>query len=232
MPLALNMENISCLDQQGRPLFSRLDLRLAQGQTCALMAEDSRAITTCVRVAASLDSPYSGNLAWFDGPARQPGDLKRLGARQRTELRRRIGLVQRSTPLISNLTLGDNISLAMRYHLNLNRQAAWKKAAPLTERLGLTPWLNLRPNAVDLSWRRLAVYARELAMGPDLLILELPELDLAPVNWAAIIDEIKSLPRCALIMGVTSDRKDWSRFDLVVTLAPEGSPVQTATKES
>ena len=230
MDFALSINNLTCLDREMRALFSGLSLRLAPGQRCALRAADPRAVTACVRVAASLQPANAGSLAWFDGPATGPQDLDRMAAVPLLKLRRRIGFVQRSTPLISNLTLWDNLTLAMRYHRNLSKEEAMEQMTPMVVRLGLDGFMDQRPAEVGTSWQRLAVYARELAGKPDLLIMEMPELDLAHGDWAAIMSEIKLLPDCALLMGSASGAPDAGRFDLVAELGPQGCRVGPAGK--
>lgn len=228
MDFVLSINNLTCLDREMRALFSGLSLRLAPGQHCALSAADPQAVTACVRVAASLQPANAGSLAWFNGTPQGPHDLDRMAAVPLLELRRRIGFVARATPLISNLTLWDNLTLATRYHRKMGKQEAMEQIAPMVSRLGLEAFMDQRPAEVGISWQRLAVYARELATEPELLIMEMPELDLAHDDWAAIMSEIKRLPNCTVLMGSAAAAPDAGWFDLVAELSPQGCRVRPA----
>jgi ABC-type multidrug transport system ATPase subunit len=113
-----------------------------------------------------------GRIVWFGLQRRRPklNDL--------VSMRRRIGLVHRTTRLVSNITLLENLVLGAVYYENTPFRRAALAARPLMERFGLHVHAEKRPDDIPYEMYRRAVYVRELIKSPELMLMEAPYLDL------------------------------------------------------
>lgn len=200
---------------QGSPLLEGVSLSLAAGQRVLVLGQPRQAVGAFMRLAATLEPPSRGSIRVLGQP---PEALDQWGL---LDLRRRIGLVRRASALISNITLEQNITLGLRYHLNLSPTAAADRVDGLLERLGLELVRDQRPAGVSLEQQRLAVYARELAMEPELLLLEMPGLDLGGRQYVMMREaalEVSGRLGTTLLLGSVDPAAEPAWYDAVLLL--------------
>lgn len=213
--VALSLKGVSAAGPGGDPRLEALDLDLEAGAGCLVLAEPRQSLTALMKIAAGLKQPTAGRVAWFGR------DLAGLNQYQALGLRRKIGLVRQSSALVSNLTIGRNLALGPMYHRGVSEEAALARASGVIDRLELGPVLGLRPTMIPPWQRRLALYARELIMEPDLLLLETPGLDLGGPEYAIMMEAAAGLRErrgAALLIGGVEQRgdEDWCDRRLVI----------------
>lgn len=187
----LSCENVG-YHEDGLCLFDDVSFRLDSGQRGVVVAEPHRSATVLLKICATLLSPTSGQVSWFGYSAKQ------MGKREFYGLRRRIGLVHRETSLISNMTILDNVSLGLQYHKELSQEAAYERVTEWLKHFEIYEDRMLRPAELTFEQRRLAVYARELAKEPQLILLEHPSLDLGERVYGMLLEVFKT---CSLDNG-------------------------------
>ena len=113
--------------------------------------------------------------------------LKR-GARAR--LRRRVGVLTRAIPLISNLNVWENISLPAAYHGTPPLEQVAETARHALAALGADPeWLLARlPDELGAFERKVVEFTRLLVAAPDLAVFDALGEDLDPEERARAID--------------------------------------------
>ncbi len=213
---ALILERVSLGPRQGPALLEEVSLSLEPGQSCLVLAEPHQSLTALIKVAAGLSAPRAGRVSWFGH------DATALAPRRLALLRCRIGLVRQASALVSNLTIGGNLTLGPMYHHGLGWDQANRRALAVAGPLGLEPVWDLRPVDLPVWQRRMALYARELIMEPELLLLELPELDLGGEEYdmmmSAVADTVRR-GRAALLMGALQPQVRGLSCDLVLRLS-------------
>ena len=128
----------------------------------------------CSASSASLDAPSSGEY-WFDGH-----NVAGWSERQLNTLRRgRIGFVFQSFNLIDDLSVADNIGLALEYG-DLPARERRARVAEVMERLGLTHRASHRPSQLSGGQQQRVAIARAIAARPALLLADEP-----PATWTA-----------------------------------------------
>jgi len=201
--------------EQGQRSFSGVTFSLAAGERLVVLADPQHHGEILLRICVTLIPPTGGEIWWGDRRNDEMRDPERY------DLRRRIGFVDRSSSLISNMTLLDNVTLGLQYHENLSRETASERAAPWLERLGLAEHLSVRPAALSPRGRRLAVYAREFVKRPEMLVLESPLFDLDEGYHdllAGAVEEARRGWGCALVVaGIDPGRaKSWGDRVLIL----------------
>jgi ABC-type ATPase involved in cell division len=183
--IALQLEDAS-FSKDGIEHFQGLSFSLEIGQGALLLTEPQMRARQLLRVCAALERPTQGRIHWF---GRAGGKLTQS---QVLDLRRRIGWVHRGSRLVSNMSLIDNMTLGLVYHRNLSYDQAAELVEDLMERFGLYHHRFQRPAEIDHAAQRRAVYVRELAKRPRLLLFEDPSWDLDQ-DFEVLMDEVKLL---------------------------------------
>jgi ABC-type transporter Mla maintaining outer membrane lipid asymmetry ATPase subunit MlaF len=210
----LACEQVEYTDQ-GQHVFLGVSFHLEAGERLVVLADPRHHGEILLRICATLIPPTGGEISWC---GRSNDEIKEA---ERYELRRRIGLVYRRSSLISNMTLLDNVTLGLQYYENLNREAAYERAVAWLGRFGLAEHRLVRPADLSPGRRRLAVYARELVKGPELLVLESPLFDLDEGYQDLVTDAVEEARRgwgCALVVAnVDPGRaKSWGERVLIL----------------
>jgi heme ABC exporter ATP-binding subunit CcmA len=160
---ALSLRDVVALS--GRfPLLAGVDLEVAVGETVLIEGPNGAGKTSLLRVAAGLVPVASGQLTV----------LGLDPVRDRTEVRRRVGLLAHASHLYDDLNVKENVRFAVRA-----AGADPSRIADACERLGLTGRL-LRTGAAKLSagQRRRVALAVLVARAPELWLLDEPHAGL------------------------------------------------------
>jgi ABC-type transporter Mla maintaining outer membrane lipid asymmetry ATPase subunit MlaF len=99
--------------------------------------------------------------------------------------RLRLGFVFENGQLFNHLTVAENISLPVRYHLKLSQTEVEAEVQNMLELTELTPWADSTPSTMARNWQRRAGLARALMLRPEVLLLDNPlaGLDLRHRAW-------------------------------------------------
>ncbi|MCQ9469487.1 ABC transporter ATP-binding protein [Pseudomonas alliivorans] len=142
-----------------------VDLRIARGESLALMGESGSGKSTLLHLIAGLDHADSGTLE-VGGQRLDLMSERQLANWRRTE----IGLVFQQFNLIGSLKVADN--LAFQARLAGRYDAAWQ--ARLVERLGLDELLDRYPEQLSGGQQQRVAIGRALASRPSLLLADEP----------------------------------------------------------
>lgn len=169
-------------------------LRLAPGQSLALMGESGSGKSTLLHLAAGLDLPDQGTIT-LAGEA-----LAALAEPARAKLRReQLGLVFQQFHLVPSLTVIDNLRLQAR--LARRDDAAW--TAHLLERLGLHDLEKRYPEQLSGGQQQRLAIGRALAPRPALLLADEPTGNLDETTASHVLELLLSLvheTQCALLV--------------------------------
>jgi putative ABC transport system ATP-binding protein len=175
------------------------DLRIAQGETVAVVGPSGSGKSSLISVAAGLDTPTSGRVSLFGE------DLSRLNEDGRARLRRgRAALVFQSFHLLANMTAEENVSAPLDI---AGRSDAMATARTWLEKVGLSHRLTHYPHQLSGGEQQRVALARALAVGPELLFADEPTGNLDQATALQIADLMFTLiqeTRAALVL-VTHD---------------------------
>jgi len=150
-----------------------VDFVLPRRKLVALMGPSGSGKTTLLNVVGGLDRPNSGEV-FFDDQS-----LTALSDRQLTLLRRhRIGFVFQSFALLPTYSAYENVELLLRI-TGAPRQERDRQARDSLHMVGLSRWMDHRPDEMSGGQQQRVAIARALATRPDLILADEPtgELD-------------------------------------------------------
>jgi len=156
-----------------RHVLRHVDLRIAAGESVAIMGANGAGKTTLLRCLAGVTRTDSGKL-WCYGEKvfRNPN------------VARRLGMVAHESQLYPNLTLHENLHFAARMcAVSLPRQ----KATDWLTRVGLMSYAKCLPRQISHGMRRRVSVARGLIHQPRIILLDEPfsGLDREGREWLA-----------------------------------------------
>ena len=203
----------------GRPnevnVLQGINLELAAGETCALVAPSGAGKSTLLHIAGLLDVPDRGSILLNGAEIAAKNDA------QRTTLRRRdIGFVYQFHHLLPEFNAIENIVLPQLADGKTDR-AARKRAGELLEMVGLSHRANNRPSQLSGGEQQRVAFCRALANSPQVLLADEPTGNLDQTTSDHVFDVLMQVVRDTGLTALiaTHNPEMVKRMDRCVQLA-------------
>jgi len=167
-----------------------IDLKLTEGEFCALIGPSGSGKSTLLNIIGLLDSPSAGRIRI------EQQDTTGLDDTRLTELRgRSIGFVFQYHHLIAAFTALENVMMPVLVGRGFPDQEMRERAAELLNQVGLSQWQNnLAMNLSGGQQQRVAI-ARALANRPALILADEPTGNLDTKSANAVFDLMRGISR-------------------------------------
>ncbi len=167
----IELQHISkrhCAGDVETTALDAVDLHIEAGEYLAITGPSGCGKSTLLGLLGLLDRPSSGRYLL------QGEDLTQRSERELAAIRRgRIGFVFQSFNLVDELTVADNVQLALRYG-ELPDKAQRARVAEVLERLGLAHRAAHHPSQLSGGQQQRVAIARAIAARPALLLADEP----------------------------------------------------------
>lgn len=202
-----------------------IDLSVRRGEVVILGPSGSGKSTLC-RCINRLEAIDEGHIL-IDGHE-QP-----VEGRDLYKFRNEVGMVFQSFNLFSHKTILENITLAPRKILGLDKQAAETRAHELLAMVGIADKAHSRPAQLSGGQKQRAAIARALAMDPKVLLFDEPTSALDPESTREVLATMRSLAQSGTTMIVVTHEMSFARAfaDRIVFMA-SGAIVEIADPET
>jgi polar amino acid transport system ATP-binding protein len=127
------------------------------------------------------------------------------------QVRSRMGIVFQSFNLFPHLTILDNITLAPRKVLRLDRAAAEGRAVELLRRFDLLDKVKDYPDRLSGGQQQRVAIIRSLAMQPELMLLDEVTSALDPVLVGEVLECIRELKGQGMTMLIATHEMGFAR---------------------
>ncbi|WEX11756.1 ABC transporter ATP-binding protein [Chelativorans sp. AA-79] len=188
-----------------------VDFSLLEGEIRAIIGPNGAGKTTLVSLICGRIAASSGSV-FFDGR-----DISRLPAHKR--VRAGIAYTFQITSIFSDLTVFDNVALAVQRHLlddetaRFSHQALARQSFEALEKVGLARYVDARAGNLSYGHQRLVEIAMGLALKPRLLILDEPTQGLSDEEIRSFIALVREIGKSATVLLIEHN------MDVVMALA-------------
>ncbi|MBB6310122.1 ABC transporter ATP-binding protein [Xanthobacter tagetidis] len=208
---------------QALEILRGVDLKVAPGQSVALVAPSGSGKSTLLHIAGLLEHSDEGEV-FIAGTS-----TARLADRERTRLRRlNIGFIYQFHHLLGEFSALENVAMPQLIR-GLSRAKAEERAKEMLTYLGLAARLTHRPSELSGGEQQRVAIARALANAPRLLLADEPTGNLDPKTSDHVFGALTELVRATGVAALiaTHNLELASRMDRRVTLR-EGKVVELA----
>ncbi len=180
----LRLENISktyrTTDVETQAL-AQVSMQIDDGEFVAIMGPSGCGKSTLLNILGLLDSPTSGVFDFFGEDVARAPEAKLTGLR-----RDRIGFVFQSFNLIDDLTVAENVEVALIYR-HVAAADRKRRVAAALERVGIAHRAGHRPQQLSGGQQQRVAVARALVSEPSLILADEPTGNLDTANGEAVM---------------------------------------------
>jgi putative ABC transport system ATP-binding protein len=184
----LKLENVAKSYRTSEVETRALDgvsLEIGAGEFLAVMGPSGCGKSTLLNVLGLLDSPSDGDY-WFCGE-----NVARYSERQLTALRRAaLGFIFQSFNLIDDLTVAENVDVALIYR---RVAASERKRRTAEERVGIPHRAKHLPQQLSGGQQQRVAIARALVANPKLILADEPTGNLDTANGDTVMSLLTSV---------------------------------------
>jgi putative ABC transport system ATP-binding protein len=158
-----------------------VSLEISAGEFVAIMGPSGCGKSTLLNILGMLDSPTRGAF-WFLGK-----DVAKVSEGRLNRLRRdHIGFVFQSFNLIDDLSVAENVEVALIYR-GVSAGDRRRRVAEALERVGIAHRAKHRPQQLSGGQQQRVAVARALVSGPELILADEPTGNLDTANGEAVM---------------------------------------------
>lgn len=174
-------------DEVETTALADIDLTVQAGEFLAIMGPSGCGKSTLLNILGTIDRPTSGAYL-FEGE-----DIAKVPESQLAKLRRdRLGFVFQSFNLIDELTIAENVALALAYRSMPAREKRERVDAAM-DRVGIAHRRNHHPHQLSGGQQQRAAIARAIVSEPKLILADEPTGNLDTENGAQVMDILTRL---------------------------------------
>jgi putative ABC transport system ATP-binding protein len=166
-----------------------VDLDIRAGEFVAIMGPSGCGKSTLLNVVGMLDSPTSGSYV-FNG--------QEVGDKSETELadirKQNIGFIFQSFNLVDELTVRENIELALLYH-NVPAPERRSRVDEVMDKVGIGHRARHRPSQLSGGQQQRVAVARALVADPKLILADEPTGNLDTQHGDEVMKMLQALNR-------------------------------------
>jgi putative ABC transport system ATP-binding protein len=165
--------------------LNRINLGISKGEYVAVTGPSGCGKSTLLNILGMIDGTDSGEY-WFEGQNVVGWSEKRL-----SELRRgRVGFIFQNFNLIEEMSVAENVRLALRY-TGLAEEEQNGRVRAILDRLGIAHRANHHPSQLSGGQQQRVAIARALIAQPAILLADEPTGNLDTKNGSEVMDLLR-----------------------------------------
>ncbi len=210
-----NLSKVYRIDNIETTALNSVNIEVKRGEFVAVMGPSGCGKSTLLNMLGMLDNPSSGSFL-FDGE-----EISSYSENKLSEIRKRnIGFIFQSFNLIDELTVRENIELALLYH-DVSAKERTRRADEVMERMEIVHRAEHMPSQLSGGQQQRVAVARAVITKPELILADEPTGNLDSQNGMEVMELLTQLNKQGTtILMVTHSpahaeyaRRDISLFD-------------------
>lgn len=190
-------------DFGNRTVLKDINFNVHEGEVVSIIGSSGSGKSTLLRCINLLETPTSGQIL-IHGKDVLNGDVPLV------ELREKVGMVFQQFNLFNNLSVLDNCIIGQMKVLKRTRQEAEKVAKKFLGKVGMSRFINAKPNQISGGQKQRVAIARALSMEPEVLLFDEPTSALDPEMVGEVLKVMKDLAKSGLTMIVVTHEMDFA----------------------
>jgi polar amino acid transport system ATP-binding protein len=180
-----------------------VNLEIEAGQVVTLIGPSGSGKSTFLRLLNGLESYNSGIIKLNGFDLARPAELR--------QVRKQVGMVFQQFNLFPHLTVGRNVTIALRLVLKFGKAEAEGRAKSLLVRVGLSEKWDAYPSELSGGQQQRVAIARALAMQPKVMLFDEATSALDPELVGEVLDVMRSLAAEGMTMLVVTHEMGFAR---------------------
>jgi putative ABC transport system ATP-binding protein len=182
-----NMYKVYSTDEVETVALNGVNLEIEQGDFVAIMGPSGCGKSTLLNIVGMLDNPTDGDYFFFDE------NIATYSESQRSAIRKHnIGFIFQSFNLIDELSVAENIELALLYH-DMPSAERKKRVAAVMDRMGIAHRANHMPGQLSGGQQQRVAVARAVVGDQPLILADEPTGNLDSVHGQEVMELLRSL---------------------------------------
>jgi phospholipid/cholesterol/gamma-HCH transport system ATP-binding protein len=161
-------------------VLDEVSFRIEAGRSACILGRSGTGKSVALKHIVGLMRPESGRVL-VEGR-----DMGRLGPRELSLARQRIGFLFQNAALFDSISVGENVEFPLRRHTQLGDEEIRSRAQQLLAQVGLEHDHGKMPADLSGGMKKRAGLARALALEPAILLADEPSAGLDPITAAEI----------------------------------------------
>lgn len=175
---------------EDKEVLKNISTVFEKGKTNLIIGQSGSGKTVLMKCIVGLLTPTSGQILYDDR------NFIDMSKRERTALRREMGMIFQSAALFDSMSVVDNVRFPLDMFSNESYKERQRKALSCLERVNLLEAENKMPGEISGGMQKRVAIARAISMNPRYLFCDEPNSGLDP-KTSLVIDD--------LIHGITKD---------------------------
>jgi putative ABC transport system ATP-binding protein len=182
-----NMYKVYSTDEVETVALNGVNLEIEQGDFVAIMGPSGCGKSTLLNIVGMLDNPSDGAYFFFDE------DIATYNEAQRSAIRKQnIGFIFQSFNLIDELSVAENIELALLYH-DMPAAERKKRVATVMDRMGIAHRAKHMPGQLSGGQQQRVAVARAVVGDQPLILADEPTGNLDSAHGQEVMELLRSL---------------------------------------
>ena len=182
-----NLYKVYRTDEVETVALNGVNVEIAQGDFVAIMGPSGCGKSTLLNIVGMLDNPSDGDYWFFDENVAPYSESQRSAIRKQN-----IGFIFQSFNLIEELTVAENIELALLYH-NMPSGERKQRVAAVMDRMGIAHRANHMPGQLSGGQQQRVAVARAVVGDQPLILADEPTGNLDSVHGQEVMELLQSL---------------------------------------
>ena len=185
-------------------VLKNISLTINKGEVVSIIGSSGSGKSTLLRCINLLEEPTSGDIL-IDGQSAIRNEISK------EQLSTKVGMVFQSFNLFNNMNVLKNCMIGQMAVLKRDKETAKANALKYLNLVGMTQFINARPNQLSGGQKQRVAIARALAMDPECLLFDEPTSALDPEMVGEVLDVMKNLASTGLTMIIVTHEMQFAR---------------------
>lgn len=186
-------------------ILKDINASVEEGDVIALLGPSGTGKSTLLRGLNMLDRPTSGEVI-FDGQ-----DISKATETELDKIRQDMGMVFQSFNLFPNMSVIDNVKIALLKVKGMADDEATQIAEKFLAKVGLAEKAQAYPASLSGGQQQRVAIARALAMNPKIMLFDEPTSALDPEMVGEVLKTMRELAQEGMTMLVVTHEMGFAR---------------------